>query len=66
MNRISTRHRVVVLAAVLLALGAGSAGATGQVGETAAGFRLQSTTGKIHELSDYDGQVKFLFMFGHG
>jgi hypothetical protein len=66
MNRISTVPRIAFLAAVLLALAAGSAGAAGQVGEAAAGFRLQSTTGQTHELSDYDGKVKFLFMFGHG
>ena len=53
----------VVLALVTLV--AGSARATGQVGEVAAGFTLQSTTGQTHSLSDYDGKVKFLFMFGH-
>jgi peroxiredoxin len=54
------------LAVVLLSLAAGTAGATGQVGDVAAGFTLQSTTGQTHSLSDHDGKVKFLFMFGHG
>lgn len=54
----------VVLALATLVVG--DARATGQVGEVAAGFTLQSTTGQIHSLSDYDGKVKFLFMFGHG
>lgn len=57
-------------AALLLALAAGNAGATGQVGEPAAGFTLPSaggaTPGPTYSLSDFDGKVKFLFMFGYG
>jgi hypothetical protein len=61
-----TSERAAALAVVLLSLAAGTAGATGQVGDVAAGFTLQSTTGQTHSLSDHDGKVKFLFMFGHG
>ena len=59
-------ERTVALAIVLLTLATGTAGATGQVGDIAAGFTLQSTTGQTHSLFDHDGKVKFLFMFGHG
>ncbi|MBK6900222.1 MAG: hypothetical protein IPH09_13530 [bacterium] len=58
--------RATTLAVAVLSLTAGTAGAVGQVGDVAAGFTLQSTTGQTHRLSDYDGKVKFLFMFGHG
>jgi hypothetical protein len=54
----------------LLVLTAATAHAAGQVGEPAANFSLPSaggaTPGPIHSLSDYDGKVRFLFMFGHG
>lgn len=54
----------------LLLMLAGSAGATGQIGEPAADFSLPraggTTPGPIHKLSDYDGKVRFLFMFGYG
>jgi peroxiredoxin len=66
MNHRHAFERAAALTAVLLALTAGSAGATGQVGDIAAGFTLQSTSGQTHSLSDHDGKVKFLFMFGHG
>ena len=70
MKRTRTAIPLAALAALLLALTAGSAGATGQVGETAAGFTLPSaggaTPGPSYSLSDYDGKVKFLFMFGYG
>ncbi|MBK8164809.1 MAG: redoxin domain-containing protein [bacterium] len=56
----------VLLTAIGLMLAAGTAGATGQVGEPAADFTLQSTTGQTHKLSDYDGKVRFLFMLGYG
>ena len=59
-------EKAASLTVVLLALAAGSAGATGQVGDIAAAFTLQSTSGQTHSLSDHDGKVKFLFMFGHG
>jgi hypothetical protein len=60
------KFRSAGTALILTALLAGNAVAAGQVGEVAAGFTLQSTTGQTHSLSDYDGKVKFLFMFGHG
>ncbi len=66
MNTRSPLTRAAALGVAALALVAGTAGATGQVGDVAAGFTLQSTTGQTHSLSDYDGRVKFLFMFGHG
>lgn len=70
MYRPSAPIRSGTLALGLLLLLAGSAGATGQVGEPAANFSLPSaggaTPGPIHSLSDYDGKVRFLFMFGHG
>ena len=66
MNTRSSLTRAAALGVAVLALAAGTAGATGQVGDVAAGFTLQSTTGQTHSLSDYDGRVKFLFMFGHG
>ena len=66
MNARSSLTRAAALGVAVLALAAGTAGATGQVGDVAAGFTLQSTTGQTHSLSDYDGRVKFLFMFGHG
>lgn len=66
MNARSSLTRAAALGVAVLALTAGTAGATGQVGDVAAGFTLQSTTGQTHSLSDYDGRVKFLFMFGHG
>lgn len=59
-------ERAAALTVVLLTLAAGTASATGQVGDVAAGFTLQSTTGQTHSLFDHDGKVKFLFMFGHG
>jgi len=64
--RIAPQFRTAAMALALATLVAGNALATGQVGEVAAGFTLQSTTGQTHRLSDYDGKVKFLFMFGHG
>jgi hypothetical protein len=64
--RIAPRFRTAGMVLALATLLAGSALATGQVGDVAAGFTLQSTTGQTHSLSDYDGKVKFLFMFGHG
>ena len=66
MNARSSLTRAAALGVAVLALAAGTAGATGQVGDVAAGFTLQSTTGQTHSLSDYDGRVRFLFMFGHG
>lgn len=63
---IASGFRTAGVALTLAALMAGNALAAGQVGEVAAGFTLQSTTGQTHSLSDYDGKVKFLFMFGHG
>lgn len=63
---IASGIRTAGVALTLAALLAGNALAAGQVGEVAAGFTLQSTTGQTHSLSDYDGKVKFLFMFGHG
>lgn len=63
---IASGFRTAGVALALTALLAGNALAAGQVGEVAAGFTLQSTTGQTHSLSDYDGKVKFLFMFGHG
>ena len=64
--RITHGFRTAGVALALATLVAGNALATGQVGDVAAGFTLQSTTGQTHSLSDYDGKVKFLFMFGHG
>jgi len=64
--RIAPRIRSAGMVLALATLVAGNALAIGQVGEVAAGFTLQSTTGQTHRLSDYDGKVKFLFMFGHG
>jgi hypothetical protein len=66
MTLVPNRPAAAVLATILLTLTAGGAGATGQVGDLAAGFTLQSTTGQTHSLSDHNGKVKFLFMFGHG
>lgn len=70
MKRTTTMSAPALLGALLLALAAGSAGATGQVGETAAGFTLPSaggaTPGPAYSLSDFDGKVRFLFMFGYG
>lgn len=66
MNSRSSLAKATALGIAVLALAAGTAGATGQVGDVAAGFTLQSTTGQTHSLSDYDGKVRFLFMFGHG
>jgi hypothetical protein len=66
MNTRSSLTRAAALGVAVLALATGTAGATGQVGDVAAGFTLQSTTGQTHSLSDYDGRVRFLFMFGHG
>ncbi|MBM4129705.1 hypothetical protein FJ250_01575 [bacterium] len=63
---IASGIRTAAVALALATLVTGNALATGQVGEVAAGFTLQSTTGQTHSLSDYDGKVKFLFMFGHG
>lgn len=62
--------RLASLAVMLLAMSVGSAGATGMVGDPAAGFTLPSaggvTPGPTYSLSDFDGKVKFLFMFGYG
>jgi hypothetical protein len=64
--RFVPRIRTAGLVLAVATLVGGNVLATGQVGEVAAGFTLQSTTGQTHSLSDYDGKVKFLFMFGYG
>lgn len=70
MKRMRTAFPLAALAGLLLTLSVGNAGATGLVGEPAAGFTLPSaggaTPGPSYSLSDFDGKVKFLFMFGYG
>ncbi len=44
---------------------AGNAAATGQVGESAADFTLNASTGESHTLSDHQGEVVLLFMMGY-
>ena len=63
MRRSPSPRTVVFLMAFLLA--PLSAFGAGQVGEPAANFSLNSTTGVNHTLSDHLGEVVFLFMVGH-
>ncbi|MBC8424405.1 hypothetical protein H8E07_09800 [bacterium] len=64
MSNNSMRHTAIAL---LLALSLPAAAlATGQVGEPAADFTLNAVQGGSYTFSDYDGQVRFLFFFGHG
>ena len=53
------------LALLLVPLFAGAALATGQVGEPAADFTLQATDGTWYTLSDFSGQIVFLYMIGY-
>ena len=53
------------LALLLVPLLAGTALATGQVGEPAADFTLQATDGTWYTLSDFGGQIVFLYMIGY-
>lgn len=52
--------------ALTLLLAAGSASATGQVGETAADFSLYDTDNNLVSLLDSHGEVRMLFMAGWG
>ena len=55
-----------LLAATAVLMLAGSAGATGMVGELGADFNLQASTGEWHMLSDYNDEIVMLFMVGYG
>ena len=55
------------LAALLTVLALPAAAlAVGQVGDPAANFTLNAVQGGTYSMNDFDGQVRFLFFFGHG
>ncbi len=63
---ISTNTRRIATGLTLaIMLSAGTALATGQVGEPAADFTLTDSQGMVHTLSDYRGEVVILFMMGY-
>ena len=55
-----------ILISMLLLLAPLTVQAAGQVGEPAADFNLNDTTGVNHVLSNHLGEVVYLFMVGYG